>query len=128
MKPTDKELSVAYKAGISASKDDEKRSTNPHKSKALFKAWDDGWFAYDQHEDWEEFKESNIEKTLSILTEDRTPTKDRPNHYRGWNYWFDEFSPKSGQWKAMRAGVGMNTNNEADLKHMIDAKVHKTKG
>jgi len=45
-------------------------------------------------------------------------------HYRGWDYNFDPKRPVSGQWRATRAGVGMNTNSEKGLKRMIDQKLH----
>lgn len=43
-------------------------------------------------------------------------------HYRGWDYDFSASRPASGQWRATRAGVGMNTNSEEGLKRMIDQR------
>ena len=39
-------------------------------------------------------------------------------NYRGW-----EIHYAAGIWRAMRFGIGMNTNSLDGLKHMIDMKI-----
>ena len=49
------------------------------------------------------------------------------NDYRGWFVYFNPTLPVSGQWRAVRHGVGMNNNSEAGVKRMIDVKVREAR-
>lgn len=44
-------------------------------------------------------------------------------YYKGYSLDFDPSRPMSGQWRAVRHGVGLNNNSLEGLKRMIDFKV-----
>lgn len=43
--------------------------------------------------------------------------------YRGWDIWHDRFQPVTGQWRAMRFGVGMCAGTKEALHRMIDSRI-----
>jgi len=45
------------------------------------------------------------------------------SEYRGWRISYEPSRPITGQWRAVRHGVGMCHNSEEAIKRMIDQKV-----